>query len=188
MSVLSFAGQDGDSGELSTFRQFLDETRKSQAEAPDVKIDGVRVLIPKFLRELGTPFVRSLSAEYEQGLYLKTKTAETGDRIAELWEQGGSLVQALFRFSEDRAVRILTIHKSKGLEFHSVILMGVERQAFFGKIDDERAAFFVGISRAKEHLVLTSVDHRPRPEAPVKRWDEKRTAHEEFLGYAQGLE
>jgi superfamily I DNA/RNA helicase len=188
MSVLSFAGQDDDSGEISTFRQFVDETRKAQAEAPDVKIDGVRVLITKFLKELGTPLVRSLSAEYEQGLYLNTKIKETGDRIAELWEQGGSLVQALFRFSEDRAVRILTIHKSKGLEFHSVILMGVEHQAFFGKIDDERAAFFVGISRAKQRLVLTSVEHRPRPKAQVKRWDEKRTAQEEFLGYAQGLE
>jgi superfamily I DNA/RNA helicase len=42
----------------------------------------------------------------------------------------------------------MTIHNSKGLEFDSVIMLGVEKEAFFGKIADERAAYFVGISRA----------------------------------------
>jgi superfamily I DNA/RNA helicase len=186
MGVLSFSGQDDDSAQHNRWRSFLDETRKSQADTATINIDGVRTLITKFLKELGAALVRSLSAEYEQGPYLNTKIKETADRIAELWDQGGSLLQALSRFSEDRAVRILTIHKSKGLEFHSVILMAVEHQAFFGKIDDERAAFFVGISRAKQRLVLTSVDQRPRPEAAKKRWDEKRAPQEEFLGYAEG--
>jgi superfamily I DNA/RNA helicase len=184
MTVLSFSYQDDDSGDHIKWLQFLDEARKSQPTA-NINMDEVRALITKFLKELGSPFLRSLSAEYEQGPYLNTKIKDTADRIAELWKHGGNLVQVLSRFSEDRAVRILTIHKSKGLEFHSVILMGVEHQAFFGKIDDERAAFFVGISRAKQRLVLTSVDHRPRPDAATKRWDEKRTAQEEFLGYGQ---
>jgi superfamily I DNA/RNA helicase len=185
MAVLSLSYQDDDSGEQARWLQFFDEARKSQIK--ELKMDEVRALITKFLKELGMPFLRSLSAEYEQGAFLQSKAKETADRIEELWAQSGSLVQALGRFSEDRAVRILTIHKSKGLEFHSVILMGVEREAFFGKIDDERAAFFVGISRAKQRLVLTSVDDRPRPGAATKRWDEKRTPQEEFLRYADGL-
>jgi ATP-dependent exoDNAse (exonuclease V) beta subunit len=44
--------------------------------------------------------------------------------------------QALKRFSGEEAVRILTIHKSKGLEFDSVIMMAVEKETFFGKIED----------------------------------------------------
>ena len=183
MTVLSFSYQDDDSGDHGRWLQFLDEARESQATV-NLSIDEVRALITKFLKELGPPFLRSLSAEYEQGTYLNTKIKETADRIAEIWKQGGSLVQTLSRFSEDRAVRILTIHKSKGLEFHSVILMGVEHQAFFGKLADERAPFFVGISRAKQRLVLTSVDQRPRPAGALKRWDEKRTVLQEFMDYA----
>jgi superfamily I DNA/RNA helicase len=186
MAVLSVSYQDDDSGDHAKWPRFFDDARRAQTASAN--IEDVRALVTKFLKELGAPFVRSLSAEYEQGPYLNTKIKEAADRIAELWTQSGSLLQGLGRFSEDRAVRILTIHKSKGLEFHSVILLGVEQQTFWGKVDDERAAFFVGISRAKERLVLTSVDQRPRPEAPTKRWDEKRTPQEEFLGYAQGLE
>lgn len=186
MGVLSLSYQDDDSGNHGGWLQFIDQARNLHTTT-NINIDEMRTLITKFLTELGAPFVRSLSAEYEQGSYLNTKIKETIERIAELWNQSGTLLQGLSCFSEDRAVRILTIHKSKGLEFHSVILTGVEQQAFFGKIDDERAAFFVGISRAKQRLVLTSVEHRPRPQAATKRWDEKRTAQEEFLGYAQGL-
>jgi superfamily I DNA/RNA helicase len=50
---------------------------------------------------------------------------------------------------------------------------------FFGKAVDERAVFFVGISRAKNHLVLTYTE--TRTELPgVKGLTAERTPHEEF--------
>lgn len=60
-----------------------------------------------------------------------------------------TIAGALARLSDDQAVRFLTIHKSKGLEFHTVILLGVETQAFWGRIAEERCVYFVGVSRAK---------------------------------------
>jgi superfamily I DNA/RNA helicase len=81
-------------------------------------------------------------------------------------------------------VRILTIHKSKGLEFDSVIILGVEDQTFWGEADAERCAFFVGVSRAKRRLVLTSSNCRKTPPSNPYRWQEQRTPHAEFLGYA----
>ncbi len=182
-----FYEDDDQSEDQGKWQRFLDAERRSLSANGNIEPAGVRTHLQRLLKRLGSAFLRSLSAEYEHGSYLKSKIEETANRIEELWKQSGSLVQGLHRFSEDRAIRILTIHKSKGLEFDSVILMGVENQAFFGKIDDERAAFFVGISRAKRRLALTSVDHRPRPEAATKRWDEARTVQIEFLGYADGL-
>jgi len=79
----------------------------------------------------------------------------------------------------------MSIHKSKGLEFDSVIVMGVEKQTFWGKIEEERSTYFVGISRAKRRLSLTFCEYRDRPEGAKGRWELKRTAHAEFLGYAE---
>jgi len=109
---------------------------------------------------------------------------QTTERIIELWKLNADLIAALNRFSEDRAVRIMTIHKSKGLEFHSVILLGVENEAFWGYVGGERSVFFVGISRAKHRLILTSAKERPTPSRNPRRWSVTRTPQTEFLGYA----
>jgi superfamily I DNA/RNA helicase len=77
----------------------------------------------------------------------------------------------------------MSIHKSKGLEFEAVAVMAVENEMFWGKPEDERASFFVAISRAKDRLLLTHVKARSRPSG-VSYWRCDRTAHEEFLGYA----
>ena len=108
----------------------------------------------------------------------------TVDRITELLETDKNVAKALASFSADRAVRIMSIHKSKGLKFDTVVIMGVEKQTFWGKITEERSAYFVGISRAKRRLVLTVCERRDRPKGAA-RWDITRTPHAEFLGYAE---
>ena len=77
----------------------------------------------------------------------------------------------------------MSVHKSKGLEFDTVVILGVEDETFWGEPSAERAAYFVGISRAKQRLLLTACRYRERPEG-AKRWTVERHEHEEFLGYA----
>jgi superfamily I DNA/RNA helicase len=96
----------------------------------------------------------------------------------------GDATEALKHLSEIDAVRILTIHKCKGLEFETVVVLGVEEELFWG--DAAAEEFFVAISRAKTELLLTWADYRTRPSTPVKRWDERRTPHRRFLAYAEG--
>lgn len=78
----------------------------------------------------------------------------------------------------------MSIHKSKGLEFHSVILLGVENETFWGEDEAERSAYFVGISRAKQRLILTVCKSRERP-AGARRWTTARSEHKEFVQYAE---
>lgn len=78
----------------------------------------------------------------------------------------------------------MTMRKSKGLEFDSVILLGVENQTFWGKADEERCVFFVGVSRAKRRLVMTVSDRRETPPSKPYRWREQRVPHVELLSYA----
>jgi superfamily I DNA/RNA helicase len=166
--------------------RFLDETRErvKSGTVETADVGELQNLANEFLELLGQSLIRGLAPEYEHGGRLDEVIGQTYQRISQLMQANNDVIEALSRFSEDRAVRIMTIHKSKGLEFDSVIVLGVEKQTFWGKAEEERSAFFVGISRAKQRLVLTVADRRERPEGYRRRWDENRTPHKEFVGYA----
>lgn len=94
------------------------------------------------------------------------------------------LPKALLRFSDDQAVRILTIHKSKGTGIRFGHILAVDNEIFLGDQDANRCAFFVGVSRAKRRLALTFAGTRARPLAYNGRWDIQRTAEEEYFSYS----
>jgi len=72
--------------------------------------------------------------------------------------------------------------QEQGLEFEIVVILGVEN-SFLGTGRRERCAFFVGVSRAKNRLLLTHAGVRPKPPGFNRRWDVARTPHAEFIGY-----
>jgi len=145
-----------------------------------------RQIAVSFAKAVGRERLAALSADYEKGPRLKELFDQTLQRIDELAATGG--VQAALKgFADDSAVRIMTVHKSKGLEFDVVFVLAVEKELYWGKLDEERAAYFVAISRAKHQLYLTVADQRPRPTGQKARWDEQRNEHEEFVGYATAV-
>lgn len=137
-----------------------------------------------FLCQVGITTLASLSPDYETHDRLNEVIRDTKARIEESLKIEPDLLKATACFSDDHAVRILSIHKSKGLEFDSVIIIAVENEIFFGKQDENLCTYFVGVSRAKRRLVLTHADQRERPAGHTKRWEVRRTAHAEYLGYA----
>jgi len=146
--------------------------------------DSLKGLVSELVEVVGRESVVPLSSDYAQGDRLDQLVKVTVDRITELLETDKDLPKALASFSADRAVRIMSIHKSKGLEFDTVVIMGVEKETFWGKIAEERSVYFVGISRAKRRLVLTVCEGRERPKG-AKYWSVQRSPHAEFLGYAE---
>lgn len=71
---------------------------------------------------------------------------------------------------EDKAfneVQLMTLHASKGLEFDAVFLPGIEEDIIPHKIlgleiDEERRLFYVGMTRARQYLILTRAEQRKR--------------------------
>jgi len=67
---------------------------------------------------------------------------------------------------EDR-VQLMTLHACKGLEFPVVFLLGVEEDILPHKtlgsdLSEERRLFYVGVTRAQQHLTLSRVEKRQR--------------------------
>lgn len=66
------------------------------------------------------------------------------------------------------AVQLMTLHASKGLEFGLVFLVGLEEGLFPslqsmehpGRLEEERRLCYVGITRARQSLVLTHAESR----------------------------
>ncbi|HCM9642563.1 TPA: ATP-dependent helicase [Enterobacter hormaechei subsp. xiangfangensis] len=135
-----------------------------------------------FLKHIGLQMLVALSPEYESHDRLKQVVSDVEARIKDLLKIESDLPLALKRFSDDQAVRILTIHKSKGLEFDSVVIMAIENEIFFGDEEENRCAFFVGVSRAKRRLILTHTNKRDEP-ANARYWKVFRTARVEYLDY-----
>ena len=69
---------------------------------------------------------------------------------------------------QDNPVQLMTLHKSKGLEFDNVVICGLEdsliplSRGFINEdeMEEERRLLYVGFTRAKERLVLTRCYNR----------------------------
>ncbi|WEJ84996.1 UvrD-helicase domain-containing protein [Kluyvera intermedia] len=182
--LIPFADEEVQSSARKDLDRLLKKQRKEAASAEqlDSPFSCWWIFVKAFLKHIGSDTIVALSPDYESHKRLQEVFRDTKARIEELLKIESDLPQALGRFTDDQAVRILTIHKSKGLEFDSVIIMAVENEIFFGNQDENRCAFFVGVSRAKRRLILTHADERQRP-ANAKRWNVNRTAQSEYIGY-----
>lgn len=183
--LIPFADEETQSNARKDLDRLVKLQRKETAiaELVDKPFSSWWKFVQAFLKQVSIKTLVSLSPDYESLDRLKEVVRDTKARIEELLKLEPDLPKALARFSDDQAVRILTIHKSKGLEFDSVIIMAVENEIFFGNQDENRCAYFVGVSRAKRRLILTHADQRDRP-ARARRWDVQRTAQNEYFDYA----
>lgn len=141
-------------------------------------------LISSFLKFVTRPSLNALSPSYQQGGRLNDVIKEAVGAFKRELAIDGDPIFALDRLSEEDAIRILTVHKCKGLEFDKVVLLGVEPQFFWGDDNDVKSEFFVAVSRAKDELVLTTARHRAKPDGASYRWSEDSPPHDELLGYA----
>lgn len=176
---------DEQAGAVRTnWNRFIKEARKSAAEDLAKNCYAQRwSLLKEFLSMVGVSLLTSLSNDYESRDRLKEVIRDIKKHIDAALEQEPDLIQALSQLSDDQSIRILTVHKSKGLEFDSVILLGVEEQAYWGNDTHEtRCTFFVGVSRAKRRLVVTTAQTRDNL-SNISSWRYKRSPQAEFMTY-----
>ena len=70
----------------------------------------------------------------------------------------GAWIDIISNFKGKNSISIMTIHKSKGLEYEAVYFLGLEDSAFWSFNDqpeEDKSALFVALSRAKSHLIFT---------------------------------
>jgi len=115
---------------------------------------------------IGESEFRSVYPQYRRGTYLK----DIINNLTEVLQVSDSTFTTPLEAIDDvvgiDVVPAMTIHKSKGLEFHTVIFLGLEDSqwwAFSTQADEEKRGFFVAFSRAIERVYFTFSDVRDSP-------------------------
>jgi len=75
----------------------------------------------------------------------------------------GIWIDIVSNFKGENSIPIMTIHKSKGLEYEAVYFLGLEDSAFWNfrnEPEENKSVFFVALSRAKSSLIFTYCKNR----------------------------
>lgn len=168
------------SDRLSALQAFIDLVRRMTAELAElplgeqikycIEISGLEAHFSKDRTEKGQSRIENLQElvvageNYEPDevieenmstldAFLAHAALEAGEAQADAWED---------------CVQLMTMHSVKGLEFPLVFLVGMEEGLFPhqrsseepGRMEEERRLCYVGITRAREQLVVTSAEVR----------------------------
>ena len=83
-------------------------------------------------------------------------------------------IKAIDNFEGKNSIPIMTIHKSKGLEYDTIFFVGLEDSAFWNfknQPDEDRCAFFVALSRAKRRIDFTFSSNRQTQFSNIQKHD-----------------
>jgi len=152
---------------------FIDYFRTNIIDNIQYTEEGIIEVISIISKFLNDNILKSIFQQYEQGKYfhdIKTKIAKY--LIENLNENSLDWILAIEAFEGKDSIKIMTMHKSKGLEFNTVIFMGLEDNVHWNYKQNSYAdnnGFFVAFSRAKERIIFT-VSHREhyRGKASIK--------------------
>lgn len=145
---------------LAAIRVFIKEKiDHNQVNDPEV----LENLLSDVLQQLGTDSFCSLFPQYKRKDYRDELLNKLTDSLWREYQPCLNWGIAINRFLGTNSIPIMTIHKSKGLEYNTVIFLGLEDQAFWNfkkQPQDEIRNFFVALSRAKQRILFTFASER----------------------------
>lgn len=131
--------------------------------APVATRPQTEAVIKKLLDFIGRQTLLTASPAYRQGDWM-TKVIEAASQHLEAsCKSAKNWSQALDVYEGVHAVPLMTIHKSKGLEYHTVIFVGLDDGAWFAfqtQTKEETCGFFVAFTRAKQRVVFSYCSSR----------------------------
>jgi DNA helicase-2/ATP-dependent DNA helicase PcrA len=130
-------------------RDFYEKDSRGNAESRVENLDELVNVASRF-----EPTQEDIDAGLsELSAFLSHATLEAGENQGDAW---------------DDCVQLMTLHSAKGLEFPVVFLVGMEEGLFpsqrsvddEGRLEEERRLAYVGITRAREKLIVTHAESR----------------------------
>ncbi|MBF8152060.1 ATP-dependent helicase [Exiguobacterium sp. TBG-PICH-001] len=126
-----------------------------EAENCEHKINEI---IESILEFIDLKDLKSSFPKYNQSGLLKRNIEKFFGKIVMSYKRQGDWIKAINDLNGKYSIPIMTIHKSKGLEYNTVLFVGLEDSAFWSfksQAESDKKAFFVALSRAKKRIIFT---------------------------------
>ena len=134
-------------------------------EDPPSSPNNLRQIIDTIVEFLGEDNIKLVFPEYGQGGWFDVVVEQVITYVYKSCEDATDWPLILDDFEGRHSLPLMTIHKSKGLEYHTVIFLALDDKAWWSfrwEPEDARAAFFVAFSRAKQKVIFTYCQARAR--------------------------
>lgn len=156
---IDLATDKGTARSLQAVQQLVAATVELTKGKAPAEADIELLLTTVFLTERRDKLVRVLK-DYQSREYLDSVIEACATFYAECAVDASTWPVLIASLEGQDSVKIMTIHKSKGLEYHTVIFVEFNDDAFWDN-DDDVNVFFVALSRAKERVRFSlSLDSR----------------------------
>ncbi|MBJ2124362.1 UvrD-helicase domain-containing protein [Flavobacterium sp. IB48] len=120
--------------------------------------DQVKSLIDEIIEFAGIDRIRANYPHYKNIVEFNRILGLLKAELIKDYLSVNDMCEALDMVMGKDTIPVMTIHKSKGLEYHTVVFIGLEDGAFWSfdrQPDEDKCAFFVALSRAKEKVMFT---------------------------------
>lgn len=131
--------------------------------------DEIETMIAAIVDFAGKDRIRAHFTHYKNIGVLNKAIDDLEKELLHCYDVTNDIVDALDMLIGKDTIPVMTIHKSKGLEYHTVVFIGLEDGAFWSyekQPDEDKCTFFVALSRAKERVVFTFSEVRPSKFGP----------------------
>lgn len=131
--------------------------------SPPRSNEVARSIVDDILAFIGRERLIAFHAAYGQGDWLDKVLDAASVHLLSSSGGGKDWSLALDAYEGVHAIPLMTIHKSKGLEYHSVIFVGLYDGAWWSFANDQieaTAGFFVAFTRAKQRVIFTYCGRR----------------------------
>jgi DNA helicase-2/ATP-dependent DNA helicase PcrA len=152
---------------IDEIKEYIDNSLPSEVILKIIKLSGMEEKYKsdadeESLERLGNIYeLVTLATEYDK--YGAGNGADSG--INKFLEEASLVSDQDTDTNEVEKVRLMTVHASKGLEFHYVFITGLEEDLFPSKkltaqkpsaeeSEEERRLFYVALTRAKQHSIF----------------------------------
>ncbi|WP_244293134.1 UvrD-helicase domain-containing protein [Stappia sp. TSB10P1A] len=152
-------GQERLQREIAVFSRNLRQTMRDEPPDPAV----ADRLFAQTLEFTGVERLRQTYPEYRRDADFQRVRTGFQLLLRECTENAVDWISVLDRFEGKGQVPLMTIHKSKGLEFHTMIFFGLDAQTWWSLLpdhDEELKSFFVAFTRAKQRAFFAYCSER----------------------------
>ncbi|OUI97152.1 ATPase AAA [Acetobacter orientalis] len=131
--------------------------------APPMSKAAAHAIVDDIIAFVGRDQLIAVHLPYSKGSWLEKVLDAVALHLFAAAANGSDWLTVLDAYEGVHAIPLMTIHKSKGLEYHSVIFVGLDDGAWWSFANDQieaTAGFFVAFTRAKQRVVFTYCRHR----------------------------